>query len=342
MSSLPRRWKVRTGIVLTLAAAALVVLKHQPPAAVPAPVAATTRLDAIAIPFPSLNEEMQIRPDLREALGKVAGITPQQRLDLLTAVRGTLSPIESNSLLHELLEPRPATVSEGWNSVYVQNICLILRDQPAARENFARVLATLARDPARDAVVRDYAVQHLRQVWEMAGEQPPLRASIEETFRELVKGPEPAMAATGLLSLHFLGTAQGEGAIPTNGQHPALPSGLTTARSTAAGSAPAYLIPDSGIQPLVDSFLQAPPSAANLTCRLTAIRIVSDRKLAASKPGLRQIATASTGEHALARMAAIAALGRFKDPADRPLLESLDRRDGRIAAAVKTALAAYN
>jgi hypothetical protein len=218
----------------------------------------------------------------------------------------------------------------------MQDICLILREQPTVRESFARVLSTLVHDPSRDAVVRDYAVQHLRQVWDLAKENPSLRNAIEEVFRGLVKGDEPDMAATGLLSLHFLGTRQGEAqpvALPGN-QKQSLPPGMSAIESTPTS----YSIPDGQIQPLVDGILKAPATSANVSSRMTALRIVADRKLAASKPELRAIASDSVKEQVLVRMAAIAALGKLADSADRPLLEGLDHTDLRIASAVKTAL----
>ncbi|MCW3052854.1 MAG: hypothetical protein JWN14_2024, partial [Chthonomonadales bacterium] len=161
---------------------------------------------------------------------------------------------------------------------------------------------------------------------------PDIRQSIESTFHDLATGQEPALAATGLLSLHLLGTVQGAGAVPVNGG--SLPPGMS-AQGTL--EKPTYHLPDSTLQPMVDAILKAPPSAAAIAPRMTALRIVSDRKLADSRPLIRSLIE-SGDEHTLVRMAAIGTLGILKNPADRPLLESLDCRDLRIGRAIKAAL----
>jgi hypothetical protein len=55
---------------------------------------------------------------------------------------------------------------------------------------------------------------------------------------------------------------------------------------------------------------------------------------------LTRIAADSKGEHALVRMAAIANLARFGSASDRDFLDSLEKRDTRIAHAVRRALVA--
>jgi HEAT repeat protein len=77
----------------------------------------------------------------------------------------------------------------------------------------------------------------------------------------------------------------------------------------------------------------------SIAAKMTALRIIGERRLPGFHDDLTRIANAPAGEHTLVRMAAIAAIARFGDPADLPLLESLDRSDPRLATAIDHAIA---
>lgn len=287
--------------------------------------AAAPGLPELALPAEAPGAGKMARDDLREALDSNGSLAPQQRLDILASLPGELSPADCEALLRALLEPRPADASAGWHAEYFHQIAGLLQRSDGARERFAQALATVARDAQRGAIVRDYALQHLRQVWDRADAK--LRAPVEATFREVAAG-DPALASSALLSLHLLGTPAGRDPLGA-GANPPPPRGKAI-----------YRIPDAELAPLVAKILAEPPSADTVTPRLSALRIIGDRRMRNFRDDLRRIAADATGEPAMVRMAAIANLGRVADPADRAFLESIDSSgDGRVANAVRHALA---
>lgn len=251
-----------------------------------------------------------LRPELREILGFVPGIGPSRRLELLRNCRAGLSGSECEALLAALGQQRQSATSAGWHAEYVHLISLVLQRQPKVSERFAGVLAAVAADGARDEVVRDYAMQQLRQVWEHATDKPELRTRIVGTFRHIAVR-EPVLAASAILSLHLLGLESNKPAVSTR-----------------------------ELEPLVGRALALPATPDCLRLRMSCLRVASERGMVAMLPDIRRIAADSTGEHALARMTSIAALGRLGEPADRALLQSLESsRDPRISGSVHHALA---
>lgn len=304
--------------------------------------------DLSEVSIAPLSEEQLplVREALQQALGLVEGSGHRQRIDLLQALKGQFSEDECRALLHALQQPRAATSAEEWHAEYVHRICLALRGQTACRHDFARVLSGLARDPQRDAIVRDYAMQHLRQVWDRA--DPPLRTAVQDSFRQIVQD-RGDLAAAALLSLHLLGTPTGAGASTANpaagngtGATGAIqtPAALDALAKRSTVSDPTFELPDAELEPVVRSILSDAPAAKGIALRMTAIRVVADRRLSTFKPDLARILADQEKEHAVVRMASIAAISRFADPADRPLLESTDRSDPKIDRAVRHALAA--
>ena len=181
------------------------------------------------------------------------------------------------------------------------------------RAEYARTLAALARDKARDPEVRDYALQHLRTLWDAT---PPggLRDSITATFAQ-VAAADPALAPSALLSLHVLG-----------------------GRAGGRGDA----VPSSRIEPLALSMLAdpLPPGMPSPGARMTAARVAGERRLASCRPALLRLVS-STSEHMLARMAAVSALSRIGDPSDLPALKAVKPDDVRLAAALRHAIDAF-
>lgn len=319
--------RLLAGVAVLGLAAVLLLLRKPPGSTAPSGGPTAAPLESIAIPAPDASRDNQLRPELRQALGLVTGVAPQQRLDLIREIAGTLSESECDAVLHALLAPRAATEPEGWHAEYFHSLALVMREQAAARGRFARVLSTVAADSGRDAVLRDYSLQHLRQVWDRAAGDEALRGSIQATFRGLVEH-DASLAASALLSLHLLGTP--EGSVATTASAPQMSAGAPLTNS--------FLVANAELQPLVTGILSAPPTAANLPSRLVALRLVTERRLASEKEAVHRLAGDVASEHALVRMAAISCLASFRDPADRAFLESLDRSDPRIATAVERAL----
>lgn len=278
-------------------------------------------LDDLRISDERVFERSTLRTSIADALGLGESISTKERLELLRDLGSNLSEGECEALLAELSEHRGAGVDPGWHSEYIHAISLALQQQKAARERFARVLATVARDATRDEVVRDYALQHIRQVWDHEESESSLRARIEATLRELVAA-DAVIAPSSLLSLHLLG-------IPASGRE----SGLVTVGEQIRE----YHIPDADVEPLVLNLLKASPSASMVRARMTAARVSGDRRLGGCRGVLMQVVE-DPSEHALVRMAAVNALGLVAAPSDLQYLSSLATEDRRIEFAIQKTL----
>jgi hypothetical protein len=281
-----------------------------------APAAPATRaLPAFVPPSPSADAAGKIRSDIVAAVTPAPDTSWDQRLALVRGLPADLGPDETSALLAALMEPRPAGVSAAIHSSYIHEIACRLQAQAEVRESFARALANLARDPASDPTTRDYAIQHLRQVWQRAGGEPALRDSVADTFRELCAA-DPAVSASALLSLHLLGTA------------PVSPT---------QAAASHHAVPDAELDPLLAPIFSQTTNAANLPARLTANRIAGERRLAGFRAQLME-QLKNPSEHAMVRMAAANALGRIADPDDLATLAAYTADDDRIATAIGHAL----
>lgn len=273
-------------------------------------------------PAPAPLQDIAITPQAarHEAPGRVraaldsATPAPLARIAALRSLGDDLSRDECEALLAALLAPRDPAAPEGHHSEWFHEAALALRPQADARTEFARALATVARDHRRDHVVRDYAVQHLRQLWELA--DPPLADAIRATLAELAD-EATSLAPSALLALHLLERRPA----PDGSRHPAVPA-----------------VPDAKIAERVRTMLGGNP-ADPMVAKMTAVRIIGDRRLAGFRDDLARLADAAATEHPLVRMAAIAAIARFGNPAERELLERIDRSDPRVATAVDHAIA---
>lgn len=256
-----------------------------------------------------------VRSSLVEAMALDKPVSYARRTELLRATRDDLNGTETDLLLAALLATGPAASQTREHSVWFNEAANLLHRQPAAHEQLARALATVAGDPGRSPLLRDYALQHLRVVWNDSAHAPRLRDSIEASLRWIVGGRgEPAVTTAALLSLHLLGDC-----------------------ASAPGGPVQRPLPDEQAAALAGGLLAEPAASSSPAERMTAARIAADRRLGGLRPALARIA-ANHAEHALARIAAINALGRIGNPADRPLIESLSSADPLLAAAAEDAL----
>lgn len=311
----PRRVRrVILGIVL-LAITVAITVALWPGKSPPAPAPAATPPEAATPTPPPAPPAPPER--LRAALGTDADpATDPRGLARTAALRGLkndLTPEESAALLVALLAPRLPGEAPGPHSVWFHETALALHGQPAIREKFATTLGTVARDASRDPVIRDYALQHLSQLWQNSA--AALQATIVETLTQIAD-QSPAIAPSALLALHRLGSA-------------ASPSGQDP---------PPHAVPDADFAPRLRTLL-ASGSSASTAARMTALRIVGERRLTGFRDDLARIAADPTSDHPLVRMAAVAAIARLADPGDLPLLRTLDRTDPRVATAIDHAIA---
>lgn len=258
-------------------------------------------------------------PVVRDVVNADGGVSQGLRMAAIYELPPELSVSEQDALLAVLEHPRGANETAGRHSEFFHELALKLGDIDVLRERFARVLATVARDEHQDGVIHDYALQHLRQVWERSDD--PLRKSVEATFSQ-ISSARSDLSASALLSLHLLGTGDRRTAMSKSE-----PKGART-----------WAVPSEKLAPVVREILAREPTARGISDRMTALRIVGDRRLADRRDDLKRIAAAHGGEHQLVRMAAIAAITRFADPADIPFLESVEKSDPRIASVVTHAL----
>lgn len=308
--------------VFAAAAVAAVLLVVRPrPGTPPAPSLVLALAPLPASPRPA-QADPKIRPEIVEALGFTAAPW-ERRLDLLRRLPGNLKEVELDALLVAMMQPLPAASSTAVYSTYIHEIASVLEREGGIRERLARGLATLARDVTRDEATRDYAIQHLRQVWHRAGDDAPLRTAIASTFREFTR-LDPVLSTGALLSLHLLGST-------TEGHRPAV------------GSTPqdSDQLPDAEFASLLDPIFAGKTTANNLPARLTALRIVGERRLPAYRAAMLTILR-DRSDHALVRMAAAHALGKIANPDDLQSLAALDAGDPRVATAVQLALRSHS
>jgi hypothetical protein len=263
---------------------------------------------------PALPSNSQPGGPVRPMLERMLAVsTPlAERIEILDGLTPDLTETETLALLHELfIIPRDERVS-AWHSTYIHKICNLLQRVVSSHDAFSHALAAVAANRDLPVVYRDYAFQHLRILWhrsdnDVSSAAGQARASaIEETFRNLLD-ERPETAAQSLLGLHEI-------------RHPS--------------GTPA--VPDEEITLLLTGILDSPPAADSVASRMTAVRILAERRIPGNSRVLRGIAT-SEAEHSLVRASAIAALGFIADPADLEFLDSLHSDNPVLAAALRHA-----
>jgi hypothetical protein len=261
-----------------------------------------------------------MNPVILDALALGRQTTSNERLDLLHAINEKLTEDECLLLLHELRKRRAKSTPEGWYSEYMHEICCLLGRQDATKQEYAGILADIASDPQRDEVIRDYALQHLRLLWESADSH--LRRKIVLSLEVLARDESP-ISASSMLSLHLLGSPSNANAVSESGA------------SQIPKDSRAFELPNERIEPLVSKVMACGPTNVSVVSRMTAVRIVRERGMRSCLPLLRKMASDSGAEHAVVRMAAISALGALGNSSDIAFLNTLDRRDARIDAVIR-------
>ncbi len=313
-------------VAVTAIGAAALMLSRKKEAS---PVASATNppggvLGSFEIPPPPKLTDPLIRPELKEALGTVAPLN--YRTDLIRALPArSLRPVEIDAMLAAMVQ-RPVREQTVVHSTFMHQIACILHLYPDIRERFARALATLARDTQRDSSTRDYAIQHLRTIWSDASGDPALRTAIVATFHEFAES-NSMIAPSGLLSLHILHSTP----------NPVKPAQSTAKAASQPYIAPVFHIPDSYFAPILERIFSEKTSTANIATKMTALRIVNERRLSAFRQPLLA-ALQDRNEHMMVRLAAVSALGKITDAADLPALAAITPNDTRVATALQSAL----
>lgn len=150
----------------------------------------------------------QSQPAIRPVLRPIIGAVPAQTHERLRAVHtlGRCLTREEITVLCDFVKSPPSpqeTDLPGLQAVK-NDILNVLRGQRAPLSGLTETLIALYRDPGQDAVIRDYAIQHLL-AWHEQG--APDAANAWNTIRALLfeaAGESGAIAGTALLGLHLL------------------------------------------------------------------------------------------------------------------------------------------
>lgn len=231
---------------------------------------------------------------------------------LLKELPGDLSRAEV-ALLFNWLKAGPGESSlaiDEYASLANEVMNALHRQEPSP-SGFAEVVVGLVDDGNQPDLVRDYAVQHLRAIWNNLPDKAVDRDLVTKALWEQADSRHPSRSGTALLALHQLGMTR-EGPIPEGTR----------------------FIADQEFSELLPPILSLPdePSAS----RVTALRIIADRALADHLPEVRNLANDSS-QNAVVRLRAIATLGAVGEESDLESLSSL-RDDAFLGPAVVQAI----
>lgn len=295
-------------IAFALLSTALVWWITMPPRAVPEaqrPVVAPLPAPE-ATPHPSDPlYPAEIRPEVAAALGLDGHGDQAARLTALRALPTDLTDDEAAAATRVLLDPVPTDRNLGGTALWQHEWVSLLIRSGHSGEPLARALAAIATDAHRPEILRDYALQHLRRIANRADD--PLLESILATLRQ-AWNEDASLRASILLSLHQI-HRQGRAAYPA--------------------------IPDAEISPLLEAALSDP--ASPLPLRLTALRVIEERRIPGHTTRLRQLA-ADPSSPPMARASAVAILARQGTPEDRTWLATLQPSDPLTTSALRLSL----
>lgn len=260
-----------------------------------------------------------IRAEIRQALGVAPEIEMEQRIEILHSFDDVPTGPECEAMLFVALQPRKNTFS-SVHSTYVHEIFTLVQRQTGVAEKFARVLATLALDSKRDGVIRDYSLQHLRNLWARKTTKIPLRRSIQVTFTRLATSDD-TLAASALLSLHVLGDVN---QTVTDGTH--------HKKTWIPG------VSDEELRPLLERVFDSPGESESVGLRLAALRVVKERELKVFLPEIRKMASGQQTEQVLVRMSAVSTLANIGADEDRKILTAMKTEDPMVRAAINKSI----
>jgi len=272
--------------------------------------AETGVLEAVFVSRASSRDLVQLRPALQQMLDPAT--PPRMRIDLAMKCDRDLTGRELEALLGEVSSLPSAAAGLGWHPQFLHEICRQLHHHPGIRRRFAGVLAGVAGDSQRVRVERDYAIQHLRQVWHHSDDDTVLRVQVFHLFKALAGG-SAEVSGPAILSLHFLGSA------------PQLPWQASHAS-----------VSNDEVEPIVTGILRRDFSQADSGSIMAALRIAGDRKLTGSYERIREIAADPSGT-TVVRMAAISIVASTGGDS-RAFLESIPPAKSPVDEAIRLAL----
>jgi hypothetical protein len=267
-------------------------------------------LEPLRVEQSAPDKRASLRPAVRRLLDPATH--NRTRIDLALTCDRDLNNDEITALLAEVSTPAVPGVDPGWHSQYLHEICRQLHHHSSIRNRFARVLVGVSADTERPHVEREYAVQHLREVWQRAADDTTLRQALVGHFKALVRDSRE-LAGPALLSLHFLGNDPGR---EWNG------SGA--------------IIANNELEPLVSRLLDQSRDKVVTGGVMAALRVAGDRALPGAMPSIKQVA-ADSSVTAIVRMAAVSIIAKSSpDPAF--FLQSITPGEPLVDQAIRLSL----
>lgn len=266
------------------------------------------------LPKPSFSTRNQddtkrLRIEVLDSLGYMKNQSIEERIAVTKALPHDLADADLEALLRFLVEARDPSVSEGDHAYFFHELCNKLHHFPQIRSTYAAALYQVAGDVKQDGVTQDYALQHLRRIWEKSSADQGLRGSIQASFWQIVTADQTT-AASAMLSLHNLG--------------------VVTGPSTDYTDAP---VMTKDFEPIIQNVLSNTATAANISQRMTAARIAGDRKMMECSEQLLAMVE-NQKEHMLVRVSAINSLGKLGRKTELANLASRLDHDPRLTTAL--------
>lgn len=274
------------------------------------PPVSVAALEPLHVAHSTPQTSATLRPAVLKLLDPAT--TARTRIDLAMACDRDLNNDELMALLAEISTPPAAAVDAGWHSQYLHEICVQLHHHSSIRSKFARVLVGISADTSRSQVEREYAVQHLREVWHRAADDQSLRQALVASFKTLIED-HAEMAGPALLSLHFLGSDPDRG---WNGS--------------------SAIIGNDEIEPLVARLLKQSRDKRATGAVMAALRVVGDRALSGPQQSVRQVA-ADPAVTATVRMAAVSIIASSGSDS-AAFLQSIDPGNPLVDQAIRLSL----
>jgi HEAT repeat protein len=233
-----------------------------------------------------------------------------RRLAVVGTLGKRLSADEIQALCQYVVAPQtadqPGSPDRRGEHVVRNNILNVLRNQKTPPAGLADPLISIYQDRRQDAVMRDYAVQHLHSWYAQATAAE--RGRMHSVFWNALRETDSSIAGTALLALHHLAE-----------EHPEI-------NSAQVNQAALRLARDERCGDL---------------SRTTAIQVCGQRGVGEVSPTAVTLAESST--NLTLRIAAIATLGNLGDGKAKAALQTLSKSDDpSVRRASETALQRVN
>jgi hypothetical protein len=250
-----------------------------------------------AVPAPAVDALSSVPESMRSIVDLQAA--PLARLESARALKLPLSQEELQALYTFLLERHPEDDTQLGHVLKNQLMNVLSRAEPLPA-GWDQTLMQVFGDRGQSVVLRDYALQHLPEVYDRSS----AKDSIHQLFREALAEVDSSIAGTALLGLRNLAL-----------RHPEI-------SAEEPGAAAVELARQAGVSELT---------------RVTAVQICAELKRTEALPVLS--ALLRSAESTAVQISAIGAIGRLGSKAEVALLnEVIAAKNQRLAPVATLAL----